>query len=169
MLGRLATLAHGPRVLVEALLDGLQNILMLPAGDASLHASGTASLEPTVATRICPIAPQLLAVLLIREMLLQLFAGRTTIRILVSKIDKVLLAKAPPCLNARGHRFGKRHGDAGFVTRKDFLALITPIGNRFEFVDAEDFLRLASDIGELRSTMDRATGWHYHTCEMQFV
>src|SRR6478672_3275403 len=24
--------AHGPRVLVEALLDGLQNILMLPAG-----------------------------------------------------------------------------------------------------------------------------------------
>ena len=55
------------------------------------------------------------------------------------------------------------------MTRKDFLALITPIGNRFEFVDAEDFLRLASDIGELRSTMDRATGWHYHTCEMQFV
>ena len=102
-------------------------------------------------------------------MVLQLFAGRTTIRILVSKIDKVLLTKAPPCLNARGHRFGKRHGDAGFVTRKDFLALITPIGNRFEFVDAEDFLRLASDIGELRSTMDRATGWHYHTCEMQFV
>ena len=81
-----------------------------PAGDASLHAGGTASLEPTVARRICPIAPQLLAVLLIRVMVLQLFAGRTTIRILVSKIDKVLLTKAPPCLNARGHRFGKRHG-----------------------------------------------------------
>ena len=109
-------------------------------------------LEPTVATRICPIAPQLLAVLLIRVMVLQLFAGRTTIRILVSKIDKVLLAKAPPCLNARGHRFGKRHGDAGFVTREDFLtAVITPIGNRFEFADAQDFLRLASDVGELRS------------------
>ena len=61
MLGRLASLAHGPRVLVEALLDGLQNMLMLPAGDASLHASGTASLEPTVATRICPIAPQFAA------------------------------------------------------------------------------------------------------------
>src|SRR5262245_35781153 len=152
MLGRLATLAHGLRVLVEALLDGLQDMLMLPASDASLHAGGTASLEPTVATRICPIAPQLLAVLLIRVMVLQLFAGRTTIHILVSKIDKVLLAKAPPCLNARGHRFGKRHGDAGFVTRKDFLAaVITPIGNRFEFVDAEDFLRLASDVGELRS------------------
>jgi hypothetical protein len=85
-------------------------------------------------------------------MVLQLFAGRTTIRILVSKINKVLLAKAPPCLNARGHRFGQCHGDAGFVTRKDFLAaLITPIGNRFEFVDTEDFLRLASDVGELRS------------------
>ena len=82
----------------------------------------------------------------------QLLSGRTAVDILFRHIDKVLLAKAPPCLNAGGHRFGKRHGDAGFVTRKDFLAaVITPIGNRFEFVDAQDFLRLASDVGELRS------------------
>ena len=33
----------------------------------------------------------------------------------------------------------------------DFLAaVVAPIGNGFEFVDAENFLRLASDVGELR-------------------
>jgi hypothetical protein len=42
MFGCLATLAHGLRVLVEALLYGLQYMLMLPAGDPSLLASGAA-------------------------------------------------------------------------------------------------------------------------------
>jgi hypothetical protein len=38
------------------------------------------------------------------------------------------------------------------VTREDFLAaVVAPIGNGFEFVDAEDFFRPASDICELRS------------------
>jgi hypothetical protein len=45
MFGRLATLAHGLRVLVEALLDGLQYMLMLPAGDASLLSSGAAAFD----------------------------------------------------------------------------------------------------------------------------
>jgi hypothetical protein len=38
------------------------------------------------------------------------------------------------------------------VTREYFLAaVVTPIGNGFEFVNAEDILRLASDVRELRS------------------
>src|SRR5258708_7059173 len=94
MFDRLTTLPHGLRVFVEALLYGLQYILMLPARDAPLHAGGAALLERTVATRICPIASQLLPVLLVRIVVLQRFASRTAIRILVAKIDKVLLAEA---------------------------------------------------------------------------
>src|SRR2546425_870034 len=60
MFDRLTTLPHGLRVFVEAILYGLQHILMLPARDAPLHAGGAALLERTVATRICPIASQLL-------------------------------------------------------------------------------------------------------------
>ena len=37
------------------------------------------------------------------------------------------------------------------MTREDFLtAVVAPIGNGFEFVDAENFLRPASDVRELR-------------------
>ena len=53
----LATLTHGLRVLVEALLYGLQYMLMLPAGDPSLLASGAAILERAMAASIRPITP----------------------------------------------------------------------------------------------------------------
>jgi len=37
------------------------------------------------------------------------------------------------------------------VARQNLLATeVTPIGNGLQFVDAEDCLRLASDVGELR-------------------
>ena len=71
MFGGLATLAHGLRILVEALLDGIQDMLMLPAGDASLHAGRAATLERTVAACIGPIAPQLLPVLFVGVIILQ--------------------------------------------------------------------------------------------------
>jgi hypothetical protein len=74
------------------------------------------------------------------------------IHIFIAEINKALIAEATPCLNARGHRFGKRHDDAGFATCQDFLAaIVASIGNGFELVDAEDFLRPTSDVGELRS------------------
>jgi hypothetical protein len=56
MFGRLATLAHGLRVLVEAFLDGLQYMLMLPAGDPSLFASGAALFNSATLTGAGPIA-----------------------------------------------------------------------------------------------------------------
>ena len=40
MLDRLATLAHFFRVLVELVLDGLENLLMLPTHNSSLLAGG---------------------------------------------------------------------------------------------------------------------------------
>jgi hypothetical protein len=81
----------------------------------------------------------------------ELFSGRTAIHILVAEINKVLLAEAALGLNARCDRFGKRYCNVGFVTGEDFLAaVVASIGNGFEFVDAENCLRLASDVGELR-------------------
>ena len=141
MLGRLATQAHGLRVLVEALLDSLQYMLMLPARDPPLLAGCAAWLEHTVAACICPIAPQFLAVLLVGVVVLQLFAGWTAIHILIAEINKVLLAEATLGLNARGDRFGKRYRNAGLVTREDFLAaVVAPIGNVFRSMTARAFV-----------------------------
>ena len=77
-------------------------------------------------------------------MVSELCSGRTAIHILVAEINKVLLAEAALGLNARCDRFGKRYCNVGFVTGEDFLAaVVASIGNGFEFVDAEDGLRLA--------------------------
>jgi hypothetical protein len=71
---------------------------------------------------------------------------------IVAEIDEVLLAEATLYLNAGSHRFGKCHSDASFVTSEDFLAaVVAPIGDSFEFVDAKDFLGLASDVSDMRS------------------
>src|ERR1700745_4044001 len=101
MFDRLTTLPHGLRVFVEALLYGLQHILMLPACDAPLHPGGAALLERTVATRICPIASQLLPVLLVGIVVLQLFASRTAIRILVAETGLGSVIAIPALSQAR--------------------------------------------------------------------
>src|SRR6476646_6980571 len=68
----------------------------------------------------------------------ELLSGRTAVHILVAEINKVLLAEATLSLNARCDRLGKRYRNGGLVTREDFLtAVVAPIGNGFEFVDAE--------------------------------
>src|SRR5262245_14843745 len=51
MFGRLATLAHGLRVLIEALLYGLQDVFMLPACNPSLLASGAALFDSAQSSR----------------------------------------------------------------------------------------------------------------------
>src|ERR1700751_1993281 len=58
MLGCLSTLAHGLRVLVEALLYGLQDMLMLPTGDPSLLASGAAAFDTATMTGAGPVTAQ---------------------------------------------------------------------------------------------------------------
>ena len=68
--GGFAALAHGLRVLIEALLHGLQDMLMLPARNAPLRTGRAARLEGAVAARIGPIAPQLLPILLVRVVVL---------------------------------------------------------------------------------------------------
>jgi hypothetical protein len=56
MLGRLATLAHRVRVLIEALLYGLQQMLMLPARDPPLLASRATLFNSAALTGIGPVA-----------------------------------------------------------------------------------------------------------------
>jgi hypothetical protein len=58
MFGRLTTLAHGLRVLVEALLYRLQDMLMFPAGDPSLLASGAAVFDSATLTGVGPVTAQ---------------------------------------------------------------------------------------------------------------
>ena len=58
MLSRLATLAHSVRVLIEAFLYGLQHMLMLPARDPSLLASGAALFDSAALTGVGPVAVQ---------------------------------------------------------------------------------------------------------------
>src|SRR6516225_6975732 len=118
MLGCLATLTHGLRILVETPLDRLQHVLMLPACDPPLFAGRAARLERAVAARIGPIAPQLLPVLLVRAVVLQLFASRTAIHILVAEIDKILLAEATLGLNPGCYRLWQRNRDTRRLQRR---------------------------------------------------
>src|ERR1700684_705594 len=69
-------------LLSRASLYLFQNVLMLPARDPPLLASCTANFECTVATRVGPIAPELPPSLFVGVVVGQLFASRTTIRIL---------------------------------------------------------------------------------------
>jgi len=95
MFGGLEALTHGLPVLVEAFLDGLQHMLMLPARDAPLLACCAARLERTVTAGIGPITPQLLAALLVGVVVVQPFADRTAIHIFIADIDEVCLPKRP--------------------------------------------------------------------------
>src|SRR5215475_7251558 len=56
MLDRLAPLAHFFRMLVEPALDSFENMLMLPAGDPSLLAGGTAVLNGAALAGAGPVA-----------------------------------------------------------------------------------------------------------------
>jgi hypothetical protein len=58
MLGRLATLVHSVRVLVEPLLYGLQHMLMLPARDPSVLAGGAALFDRAALTGVGPVTAQ---------------------------------------------------------------------------------------------------------------
>src|SRR6516164_8718071 len=108
MFSCLPTLTHGLRVLVEALLDCLHHILMLPSRDPTLLAGGAAILELAMAARIRPIAPQLLPVLLVREAVGQLFARRAAVYIIIAEIDEVLFPEPAFGLRTRCHRLGER-------------------------------------------------------------
>src|SRR4051812_41160151 len=116
MLDRLATLAHRLRIVVETLLHGFEDMLVLPSLNTPLGVLRTLSLEWAVPARRRPIVAQSPAVLLVRVTIGQLLARRTTIDILRRQIGEVLLAVATVRLRARCHRLRQRHRNIGLLT-----------------------------------------------------
>jgi hypothetical protein len=101
MLGCLATLAHCDRVPVEALLYGLEHILMLPARDSSLLASGAALFDSSALTSVGPVTEQNRPILLLC-VVVGASLRQDKRNVFLSHVAEVLLAEAPLCLNARG-------------------------------------------------------------------
>src|ERR1700760_1473872 len=90
MLDRLAPLSHFFRVLVEPALDGFENMLMLPAGDPSLLAGGTAVLDGAVLAGIGPVTAQDQPVFLVRVVVGEPFTSRAGVDVLGSPTDEGL-------------------------------------------------------------------------------
>jgi len=68
MFGGFSALLHLLRVLVEPLLDRVQNLFMLPAGDTTLLGRGALILNGTARTGIGPVAMQDQSTFFISEM-----------------------------------------------------------------------------------------------------
>ena len=66
MLDRLATLAHGLRIGIEALLHGLEQMLVLPSRNPSFRPCRALRFERALRTCRGPVAPQHLASFLVR-------------------------------------------------------------------------------------------------------
>src|SRR5262245_9334905 len=115
MLDRLSPLAHLFGMLVEAALHGVEHMLMLPSGDASLFGGGAAMLDRAALAGIGPVAAQDQSVLRICVAVRQPFPSRTDVDVFSGQIAEVLLAKAPLRLCVRGHRLGQRNRDACIV------------------------------------------------------
>lgn len=118
MLNGLATLAHSERVCIKALLHSIEQMLMLPSWNPPLWPCRTLRFKRTILTGGGPVAPQHLAVFLIRKAIWQLLSSWTAIGVLLLQIDKVLLAKAAIRLGARRLRLGQSYRDAGLVGRR---------------------------------------------------
>jgi hypothetical protein len=83
-------------LLSRRLCTGFQHVLMFPTRDAQLRAGRTAMLEHAMAACIRPIALQLLPILLVRVIVLQLFASRTAINIIVAKNRRSPVCRSDP-------------------------------------------------------------------------
>ena len=141
MLDRFAALAHLLRVFVEPPLDSLENMFVLPAGNPALLVRGALILDRAGVAGGGPIAMQRQALFPVCEAPDEALAGGTTIDIVFSDVDKVLLAKPALGLDARGLRFGQGDRNAGFFAGQDLFAFeVAAIGNDFQLVCLESRL-----------------------------
>src|SRR5204863_5651907 len=111
MLNCFASVAHLLRMLVEPVLHRLENVLMLPSGDASLLAGGAVMLDGAILAGIGPVAAQDQSIFLVRVVVGEPFTGGTNVNVLLRHIAEVLLAEAPFRLLVRGHRLWQRDRD----------------------------------------------------------
>src|ERR1700686_5231812 len=105
MLDRLATSTHRIRILVQARLHGIDNVLVLPPLDAALRSLRALSLQHAGAARVGPVMAQDQSIFLVREVVGELLTGRTDVNVLLSHVAKVLLAETPFQPRARCLRF----------------------------------------------------------------
>jgi hypothetical protein len=94
MLDCLAPLAHLLRMLVEASLDCLENMLVLPTCDPTLLAGGATVLDGAAPASIGRVPEQDLSIFLGCEGVSEPFAGRTNVDVLLDEVPEVLLAEA---------------------------------------------------------------------------
>jgi hypothetical protein len=92
MLNRLAPAAHGLRILIQPLLHGFENVLVLPSCDPAFFGCGALILDCAGLTGVRPVAAHLLPMFLVGTVEFELLAGGTSIDILRRHVDEVLLA-----------------------------------------------------------------------------
>src|SRR5262245_32068607 len=124
MLDRLAACTHRLRIFIEPLLRGFENVLVLPAWNASLVARRAFRFQQTMWAGVRPITPHHLAILLGRHAIAQLLAGRTAIDILGGIVDEVLLAETTIRLRTRCHWLRQRHRNASIIASLDLRAVV---------------------------------------------
>src|SRR5205823_2154117 len=130
MLDRFAPLAHLLRMLIEATLDYLENVLMLPSRDPSLLGGGTAMFDGAVLADVGQVTAQDQSVFLGCECVGELLSGRTNVNVFVSHVAEVLLIEV---LCVRGHRLWQRDRDACLVALQDFFAAeVAAVGDDIE-------------------------------------
>jgi hypothetical protein len=94
MLDRLATSTHCIRISVQARLNSIDNIFVLPPLDATLRSVRALSLQRASAARVGPVVVQDQTIFLVREVVGELLTGRTNVDVLLSHVAEILLAEA---------------------------------------------------------------------------
>src|SRR5450755_5127960 len=132
MLDRLATSTHCIWISVQARLNSIDNILVLPPLDATLRSLRALSLQRAGAARVGPVVVKDQSIFLVHEVVGQLLTGRTNVDVLLSHVAEILLAEAAFRLRLRRLGFWQRDRDASLVACEDFFAFeVTSIGEGF--------------------------------------
>src|SRR3954451_7911562 len=125
-------------------------MLVFPSRDPSLGPRRALGFDRTILAGVGPVAPQHLVGFFVCIAIRQPLAGRTTIGVVLRRIDKVLLAEASVRLGARSHRLGQGYRDAGLVAGEDLRAAeVAAVGTDLEGLGLQYSLCLLGHIGEL--------------------
>src|SRR6185295_3387146 len=122
MLDRLATLAHGLWVCIEALLHSIKQMFMFPSRNPPFWPGSALRFERAILTGCGPVAPQHLAVFFVCIAIRQSLPSWTAIGVLCWQICKVLLTEAPLRFGARRLRLWQSYCNAGLVAGEDLRA-----------------------------------------------
>lgn len=122
MLDRAAPQGHRIGIAAQAPTHLVDQVLMLPTGDAALLAAGAAVPDRTILTLVGPVTADLQAAFLPRVAVSQVAPGGAAVDIPLRVVEEVGLHEHALAAVAGGFRARHRHGDAGFVTGKDLGA-----------------------------------------------